>query len=324
MYTGQVKDEDTEKRADSIESMRGEVLRGLRGEHKTLPCKLLYDRRGSKLFDRICELDAYYPTRTELAIMRRYAGDIAAVIGPRCLLIEYGSGSSLKTQVLLDHLESPAAYVPMDISREHLHEAAGRIRNRYPQLEVLPVCADFTRDFDIPPCRGQVDQRVVYFPGSTIGNFTPAEVAELLERIAHQVEGGGLLIGVDLKKDPAILERAYNDEEGVTAAFNLNVLSHINDALDVDIDVSSFEHKAIYNPDRGRVELYLVSHSDQVVDFGDEEIAFNSGDSIHTEYSHKFSLEGFERIAGEAGLRVESVWMDDDRLFSVQFLTSVR
>lgn len=301
-----------------------DVIRGLTGEKKTLPSKYIYDRRGSELFDEICELEEYYPTRTELAIMRRHVEEMVAVIGPRCLLIEYGSGSSLKTKLLLDHLQNPAAYVPVDISRDYLLGTAESLCRDYPNVEILPVCADFTEPFELPrspnPCR----RRVVYFPGSTIGNFTPREAADLLLGIATLTEGGGLLIGVDLKKDRATLEAAYNDARGVTAAFNLNVLERINNELGAGIEIDDFEHKAFYDEDKGRVEMHLVSRKSQIVRIGDRKISFDVGESIHTENSHKYSLDGFRGIAEATGFEVCHVWRDDNDYFSVQYLEAAR
>ncbi|MCG8405031.1 MAG: L-histidine N(alpha)-methyltransferase [Phycisphaerales bacterium] len=311
---------ELQEQEQTAEDFRAEALEGLRLPQKTLPCKYLYDQRGSRLFDQICQLEEYYPTRTELAIMKENIEDIASVLGPNCLLVEYGSGSSLKTRLLLDHLTDIAAYVPVDISKEHLLETAYNLKEDYPDMDILPVCADFTKPFEIPECEQQVDQRIIYFPGSTIGNFSPQQAIELLKEIAVQSEDGGLLIGVDLKKDPAILKRAYNDRDGVTASFNLNLLEHINRELGADFDVDQFQHEAIYNPELGRIEMHLVSQKDQSVDFGDETITFKKGESIHTENSHKFSLEDFCRVAGDAGLQVENVWLDNDRLFSVQYL----
>jgi dimethylhistidine N-methyltransferase len=304
----------------TTDNLHAEVVQGLQRTQKTLPSKFLYDRRGSQLFDRICELEEYYPTRTELAIMRKHAGEMASHFGPRCLLIEYGSGSSLKTRLLLDHLEDPVGYVPVDISRAHLLEAAARLSKSYPDVEMLPVCADFTEPFEIPESRRDAARRVGFFPGSTIGNFTKPQSVGLLDNISEMIDGGGLLIGVDLKKDTQTLTRAYNDRHGVTAAFNLNVLRRLNRELDADFSVEAFRHEARYEPALGRVEMHLVSRADQVVRIRGRAFAFRRGESIHTENSHKFSLEDFRDIAAQAGLSVERVWLDEKRLFSVQYL----
>ena len=302
--------------------MRLEVMAGLRRTQKTTSPKFLYDQRGSRLFDRICELDEYYPTRTELAIMESHVEDMARLLGPGCLLVEYGSGSSLKTRVLLDHLDDVATYVPVDISRAHLLEATQGISADYPALDVLPVCADFTRPFTLPPCDRPVTRRVVYFPGSTIGNLSPDGAAALLADTAALVgNDGALLIGVDLKKDPTVLERAYNDAEGVTAAFNMNLLRRLNRELDADFDLDAFRHKAIYNAAQGRIEMHLVSDRHQTVGVDGEEISFAAGETIHTENSHKFTLDGFAALARPAGWTIRRVWTDSDKLFSVQYLT---
>ena len=241
---------DFEPAADDI---RGEVLSGLLADRKTLPCKLFYDQHGSQLFDAICDLPEYYPTRTELSIMRDYAGEMTDMIGPQSLLVEYGSGSSLKTRILLDHLADLAAYVPIDISRNHLMETAQALALRYPHLVIKPVCADYTRPFWLPLAEDEIPQRTVaYFPGSTIGNFDPAQALEFLKSVrATCGSGSGLLIGVDLKKDPVRLHAAYNDRAGITAAFNLNILRRINRDMGADFDVDAFTHYAFLQPHGG-------------------------------------------------------------------------
>jgi len=304
------------------DEFREQVLRGLRCSQKAIPCKFLYDERGSQLFERICELDEYYPTRTELAIMRGNASEIVALLGKRCLLIEYGSGSSIKTRVLLDHLTDPAGYVPVDISREHLLQSARALAQRYPGLQVLPVCADYTASYEIPRCRGKVDRRVVYFPGSTIGNFSVLEAAGFLQHVAKVCgHGGALLIGVDLIKDRATLEAAYNDREGVTAQFMFNLLERINRELDGDFRRERFGYQALYDEDLARVEMYLVSLEAQRVRIGDAEIRLEEGERIHIEYSHKYSFESFRALAAGADLEVGRIWTDPQNLFSVQYLT---
>ncbi|MBI3964359.1 MAG: L-histidine N(alpha)-methyltransferase [Chloroflexi bacterium] len=310
---------DLEPRLDTF---REEVLDGLWRSPKRLPCKFFYDDRGSQLFDAICELDEYYPTRTELDILHRHVGAMAAAIGPRCRVVEYGSGSGVKTRILLDALEEPVAYVPIDISREHLLRSARRLAAAYPDLEVLPVCADYTQSFDLPDSTRLARRTVVYFPGSTIGNFDLDEAREFLRHIgAICGPGGGLLIGVDLKKDPTILHAAYNDAQGVTAAFNLNLLARINRELGADLRLDHFAHYAFYSPEPGRIEMHLVSLSDQTAEVGGEAIAFEHGESILTEYSYKYSLGGFRRLAADASFDVQDVWVDDHHRFSVQYLT---
>jgi dimethylhistidine N-methyltransferase len=303
------------------QDMREEVLAGLRRPIKQLPCKYLYDAYGSQLFDRICELDAYYPTRTELAIMQADVYEMTACMGTGCLLIEYGSGNSRKSRVLLDHLSAPAGYVPIDISREHLVRAVAELRTRYPRLRVSPVCADFTETIRLPRVQPVPRRKVVYFPGSTIGNFDPPQARSFLERIATVCgPGGGLLIGVDLDKDPAVLERAYNDEQGVTAAFNRNLLTHINQELEADFVPAWFEHHAFYNRALGRIEMHLVSRHDHVVQVDGEAIAFAKGEPIHTENSYKYTIQDFARLAASSGLGLRRTWTDADMLFSVHYL----
>jgi dimethylhistidine N-methyltransferase len=299
-----------------------EVMAGLTLPVKTLPCKYFYDERGSQLFDEICELDEYYPTRTEAAIMERHAKEMAALLGPDCRLVEYGSGSSTKTRILLDSAPDLAAYVPVDISRVHLHKTAEGLRRRYPQLEILPVCADYTTPFALPEPARSASRTVAYFPGSTIGNFHPRQAQFFLAQIAALCgEGGGLLIGVDLKKDPDVLHAAYNDARGVTAAFNLNVLDRINQELRGEFDLDSFAHHAFYNEELGRIEMHLVSRKDQTVGICEGAVTFSAGETIHTECSYKYSREDFASLAESAGFQVSRFWTDPSKLFSVQYLT---
>ena len=305
-----------------IEQMRDEVVDGLTQRRKTISSKYLYDLRGSQLFDRICELDEYYPTRTELGIMRDSIDEIAELTGPSCLLIEYGSGSSLKTRILLDRLEEVAGYVPVDISRAHLLASAKGVNADYPALEVLPVCADFTAQFEVPECDRPIGTRLLYFPGSTIGNLQPDKAVDLLRNAVETCgPDGGMLIGVDLKKDAAILERAYDDAAGVTAAFNKNVLVRLNRELGADFDVDQFQHEAIYNDEKGRIEMHLRSRRAQVVRVGGTEISFEAGETIHTEISHKYSISEFAALASAAGFTVDRVWTDAKSWFSVQYLS---
>lgn len=302
------------------DSLREEVLAGLQDTPKHLPSKFFYDERGSQLFDAICALDEYYLTRTEQAIMETHIGAMVEALGARVRLVEYGSGSSLKTRILLDHLSDLAAYVPIDISREHLLQAAEAIASTYPELPVLPVCADYTAEYRLPAPDGPVSRTVVYYPGSTIGNFTPEEAQRFLEHIAQQVgPAGGLLIGVDLQKDEALLHAAYNDSQGVTAAFNKNVLHRINRELEADFNLDRFRHEAVYDAEAGRVEMHLVSTVAQRVQVDGVEIPFEAGERITTEYSYKYTMDGFAALAADAGWSVERVWTDDERLFSVQY-----
>lgn len=301
---------------------RADVLHGLSAAAKAIPSKYFYDEAGSQLFDKVCELDEYYLTRTELAIMERHADEMAELAGPACLLVEYGSGSSVKSRLLLDRLASPAAYVPVDISREHLRASAGALARAYPRLEVLPVCADFTRPFDLPAPGRRALRRVVYFPGSTVGNFTPEEAAGLLRRTARLGgPGSGMLLGVDLKKDPAVLHAAYNDWQGVTAAFNLNLLTRINRELGADFQTDQFWHYAGYNAPEGRVEMHLISRGAQFVRIGQRVFSLAEGEPIRTEYSYKYSEEDVRRLAAAGGYEVRRLWTDERRYFSVAYLT---
>lgn len=297
-----------------------EILAGLRLPEKTISPKYFYDERGSQLFDEITHLPEYYPTETELGIMLDNMPEICGLIGKKASLIEFGSGSSRKTRALLDSLQQQAVYVPVDISEDHLLVSAEKIRSEHPGLEVLPVVADFTQPFDLPDPTIMPLRNIVYFPGSTIGNFTNDVAQELLGFMYQEAgAGGALLIGVDLRKDPAIIERAYNDSAGVTAEFNLNMLTHLNREFGFDFDVSAFTHSAHYDADEGRMEIRLISGKSQVITNGNERIEIDDGESILTEYSHKYTLEGFAKMAERAGFAVRKVWMDADELFSVQY-----
>ncbi len=312
----------TIRRPDTVtDPFLSDVLDGLRRPRKELPCKYFYDERGSELFDRICELDEYYLTRVELAILRAHAPAMADAIGEDVELIEFGSGSSVKTRSLLDCLNSPRAYHPVDISGEHLERSAAALARRFPGLRVLPVTADFTAAFPLPETGDPRARRVVYFPGSTIGNFSPVAARALLRSIARLVgEGGGLLIGFDVEKGASLLLPAYNDRKGVTAAFNLNLLARINRELGADFDLEGFEHQAIYVPDRERVEMHLVSRRTQDVAIAGETIAFEEGESILTECSHKYPLAHFARMTGDSGFAMVEQWTDAGGLFAVQYL----
>jgi dimethylhistidine N-methyltransferase len=302
----------------SSESFLDEVLLGLQQSPKSLPCKYFYDKRGSQLFDQICDLDEYYLTRTELEIMEAYADQMAAQIGPGVMLVEYGSGSSVKTRILLEHLREVAAYVPVDISRKHLQYTCRNLARCYPTLDVLPVCADFTTNFDLPIPQDEPTHCAVYFPGSTIGNFGRDEAEELLSRIAPLCgAGGGLLIGIDLQKDRRTLEAAYNDSRGITAEFNLNLLRRINRELSADFRLEKFRHVATYNAKQNRIEIFLQSVCDQIVAVAGKSFHFAANELIGTEYSHKYTVDGFSRTAGKAGLTLRKQWTDDEQRFAV-------
>ena len=298
-----------------------ELIDGLRQPEMMISPKYFYDERGSQLFDEITRLPEYYPTETELGIMQDNIGEIASLVGKQASLIEFGSGSSMKTRILLEHLDELAAYVPVDISEDHLLQSAQQIREDFPGLDVLPVVADFTQPFQLPTPRVMPVRNVVYFPGSTIGNFTNDAAQELLGVMHGEAgAGGALLIGVDLQKDPAIIERAYNDSAGVTAEFNRNMLRHLNREYGADFDLGAFAHSAEYNEAEGRIEIRLVSEHDQEFTVGNESFSIGKDEAILTEYSHKYTLDGFAAMAGTAGFEVVRVWMDAERLFSVQYL----
>ena len=305
-----------------FERLRDDVLAGLRRRPRRLPCKYFYDARGSRLFEKICELGEYYLTRTELAILERNIAEMARCLGPDCMVIEPGSGSGTKTRLLLEALERPVAWVPVDISRDVLLRSSESIDGAHPDLEVLPVCADFTEPFQLPETRRPSARRVVYFPGSTIGNFDPPEVVRFLSRLRGLcTPGGAVLIGADLPKDRKVLEAAYDDAAGVTAEFNLNLLLRVNRELGADFDLARFRHRAVWDEQRGRVEMHLVSTAAQTVHVGGESFSFGAGEAIHSESSYKYDLAGFAGLAGAAGLAVARVWLDERRWFSVQYLT---
>lgn len=300
-----------------------EIVGGLEQPQKQLPSKLFYDERGSILFEQICALEEYYLTRTETAILRAHIREIAARIGPHCLLIEFGSGSSKKTRLILDALQDPAGYVPIDIARAALLQAAAELAVAYPRLQILPVHADYTAPFELPLLAHTAARKVAFFPGSTVGNFYPSQVVAFLCRIAEVIgTGGGLLIGVDLKKDPALLRRAYNDAAGVTAAFNLNLLARLNREFGADFPTAQFSHRAFYNRAEGRIEMHLVAQNDMRVRLNGSRIRLRQGETILTEVSYKYALEEFAALAAQAGFAVEQVWTDAHQLFSVQYLVA--
>lgn len=305
-----------------VEDFEAAVIAGLGATPKTLPCKYFYDQRGSALFDRICNLDEYYVTRTEIGLLERYAGEMAALMGDGCHLIEFGSGSPRKVPLLLDALSDIAAYTAIDISREHLLSSTRALAEARPMLEVNAICADYTAPLDLPPPKSRPDAKpAVYFPGSSVGNFDPDGARTFLRRTAKMLRAGGeLMIGVDLKKDLDILHAAYNDRDGVTAAFNLNVLERINTELGANFDIDAFSHDAFYNAQQGRIEMNLRSLCTQSVRLGRLEFGFADGERIHTENSYKYTVEEFQQLAGDAGFVPVHVWLDDDRLFSIHYL----
>ena len=307
--------------APGEESFRDAVLTGLARPRKAIPCKFLYDARGSALFEEICTLPEYYPTRAEFAILEENGAAITADIGEDCHLIEFGSGASRKVRMLLRALDGPAAYVPIDISREHLRRAANSIAAEFPDLPVIAVCADYTRPLALPIPPDRPGKRIGFFPGSTIGNFEPPAAVEFLRNCARILgRDGEMIIGVDLKKSTQILEAAYNDPLGVTAAFNLNLFERINRELDGNIDIARCEHFAFYNEAAGRVEIYIKSLADQVVQIGGHRLSLGRDELVHTEYSYKYAIGEFQALARRAGFAPVAAWRDRDGLFSVHHL----
>lgn len=305
---------------DAVAMLR-DAIAGLGAARKTLPCKYLYDFHGSTLFTRICDLDAYYLTRAELEIMRTASRRVASILGPKRLIVEYGAGSGVKTRILLDELDSPTGYVPIDISTEQLLITASALQREYPDMRVMPLCADYTEPVLIPRPPPGTRGRDVFFPGSTIGNFQPTEALGFLRRVSAMCgKGGHLLVGVDTRKDRRVLERAYDDEEGVTAAFNLNLLARLNRELGADFDLGQFRHRARYDEDRGCVEMHLESVRAQAVRLDGHVFRFRAGETIHTESSYKYGIDEFKALAEGAGFEPLRVWTDQEGLFSVHLL----
>ena len=301
------------------ETMADEVDAGLSSEQKSLPPKYFYDKKGSELFDAITKLPEYYVTRTEVELLKQNMHEIAELLGSQSILFELGSGSSIKIRLLLEAVR-PAIYVPMDISQQHLIDSSQRLAKDYPWLTVHAACVDYSEPWDTPDFgAGRYN---AFFPGSSIGNFDPAGALKLLKQVNQLVgQGGGLLIGVDLKKDVDVLEAAYNDKQGVTADFNLNILTHIKHHLDADFDHDNFEHKAIYNEDKSRIEMHLECTNDHHVNINGDTYRFRSGETIHTESSYKYSVDEFHALAAQANFSPVRVWTDEDRMFSIHYLT---
>ncbi len=284
--------------------------------------KYFYDDIGSRLFEQICELPEYYPTRTELALLDKHGAEMAECVGAHAQLIEYGAGALRKVRHLLDHLQEPQAFVPVDISGAHLLAACAELAQAYPHLRIAPLVADFTQPHDLPPrpVHDQQGRRVGFFPGSSIGNFTPGEAREFLRMAAHELRGGGLLIGIDLIKDPAVLHAAYNDAAGVTAAFNLNLLERARRELGASFDADGFVHSAFYNAPFQRIEMHLQSRRKQTLDLGGTQYEFAAGETLHTENSHKYSVSGFQQLAAQAGFSAGPVWTDEREWFALLWL----
>lgn len=303
------------------DDFRADVLQGLGRQQKSIPAKYFYDARGSELFDRICDTPEYYVTRTELALMSQHAGAMAGRLGQGGLLIEYGSGASRKTPLLLKAL-APAAYMPVDIAREQLLAASAAMARQFPGMRVVALRADYSAPLPIPDdATLRALRRLVYFPGSTIGNFTPQEAGRFLGGVAEQVgPGGGMLVGVDLKKAQARLDAAYNDAAGITARFNLNLLERINRELGGDFDLSRFRHLAFYNAAQGRIEMHLESLVAQTVTVGGRGFRFEAGETVHTENSYKYSVAEFAALAERSGFHAEECWTDPEHLFAVHYI----
>ena len=305
------------------QSFRDEVLAGLTKPQKQIPAKFFYDRRGCELFEAICELPEYYLTSTETAMMQQYAAEMAQLLGSGCLLIEYGSGTSRKTRILLEHLRPPA-YMPIDIACEQLRASSRDLAQAFPGMQVIAVCADYSEPIELPACvLPGLKRRVIYFPGSTIGNFTKAETVVFLKRALRVIgPGGAMLVGVDLKKPQARLDAAYNDSRGVTAEFNLNLLARINRELKGDFRLENFRHRAFYNAGEGRIEMHLESLVAQQVAIQGRRFGFSAGEMIHTENSYKYSVDEFQQLARQAGFEPSRAWTDAQQLFSVHYLNA--
>ena len=289
---------------DAHDAFLREAIEGLSQSPKRLPSKYFYDARGSDLFEAICEQPEYYPTRTEVAIMRDHVGEMARAIGPGAMILEFGSGSGVKTAKLLGALESPAGYIAVEISRSALDASIERLQAKLPHVPMYGVCADYTAPFSLPSVASTKSEarRVAYFPGSTLGNFEPDRAVQFLRLMREQVgDGGGALIGIDLKKDPSILHAAYNDHRGVTAEFNRNVARRLRDELGADIHLDALRHYAFYHPVQGRIEMHLVTSEPQRFVLGDHTIEISRGETIRTEFSYKYTVEEFSELAARAG-----------------------
>ena len=304
-------------------SFKNDVIEGLTQDQKVLPCRWLYDERGSELFEEITQLEEYYPTRTETKILKLYASDMAEKLGPQATIVEYGAGASVKTRILLDALDDPNAYIPVDISEEFLQDSAAALQKDYPELEIQPVVADFLSPIELPEDNSP-GIRGGFFPGSTIGNLSDAEIIGFMTRARQDLgPDAQLILGVDIKKDPKILIPAYDDAKGVTAEFNLNILKRINRELKADIDVDAFSHEARWNEEQSRIEMHLVSERDQTIDVCGQEIVFRQKETIHTENSRKFQISVLEDMVAECGWELAAEWFDDKKLFSMLLFKAV-
>lgn len=308
---------------DESDLLKQELLNGLFAKQKYINPKFFYDEYGSQLFEKIMQLPEYYPTRTEIALLKKFQDEIASVIGKDKVLIEPGAGNCEKVQHILSTLK-PRCYIPIDISADFLFECASKLQTKFPYIDIHAIADDMKAKVDVPECF-KCNEKVVFYPGSTIGNYTPDEALEFLKH-ARELAGerGGLLIGVDLQKDKAILDAAYNDKQGITALFNLNVLSHVNKLLDSDIDLGLFEHVAFYNEKHSRIEMHLKSKTEHQCDLNSiGKVEFAEAEHIHTEYSYKYTIDSFSELALQANLKLVNYWIDEEALFSVQYYTAV-
>lgn len=307
------------KKIQSITEEQQAILDSLMSEQKSINPKYFYNHQGSKLFEKITQLEEYYPTRTELSILESKAKEIAQFINADSIIIEPGAGNCTKIEYLLEDIH-PNVYVPQDVSEEFLQKSAARLSERYPWLEVHPIVSDFSDPIELPDIY-QHFAKHVFYPGSTIGNFEREDAINFLRQM-HELVGsnGGVLLGVDLHKDNEILHAAYNDEQGVTAEFNLNTLRHINQILDADIDINQFEHHALYNSKQQRIEMYLRSKSVQSYDILGQSVEIEEGELIHTEHSYKYTLDGIAALANKSGFTLQKSWLDEEELFSVSYL----
>ena len=297
-----------------------EILKGMSKNQKQLPSKLFYDEKGSELFDAICKTDEYYLTRTETSIMRGNIPEIVSVLDKDTLLIELGSGSSLKTRLILDNVSGLAGYIPVDISSQHLTETTADLRRLYPNFNIIPVAADYTKDFDIPYTTGHNYKRLVYYPGSSIGNFAPDEAKIFLKRVSKLcTNNGGFLIGIDLVKNKETLESAYNDKDGLTAEFNLNLLNHINDLLNADFDPDKYRHLSFYNTYKSRIEMHLISLENHEVHLFNQSFHIRKFETILTEISQKYTPESFTDLSSDY-FTVKNAWIDDHHLFALFYM----
>lgn len=303
-------------------TLLGEVIESLDMPQKSLPCKLFYDKHGSYLFDLISTLDEYYITRTEISILKKNIEKISGYLGKNPLLVELGSGSTKKIRIILDNIPTPSAYIPVDISEEYINEAV-KLADDYPGLNIIPILADYTQPFNLPEINFDYNRIDVYYPGSTIGNFEPAKARKFLKRIAQMCgRNSGLLIGFDLKKDPLVLEKAYNDKAGVTAEFNLNILSNLNNSLGTNFNLGNWAHLAFYNSEKGRIEMHLKSLNDQKVKLNGRIFSFRKNETIHTENSYKYSIDEFSQMVADF-YSVKKFWTDTENKFCILYMTAI-